>query len=602
MCGISGIINKSKNKVSESDLKSMNDLIIHRGPDAEGYYYNERIGFGHRRLSILDLSKLGDQPMEYSDLTITYNGEVYNYIEIREELREKGYVFKSETDTEVILAAYQEWGENCVQYFNGMWAFAIHDRKKNIVFLSRDRFGIKPLYYHNNQKAFYFGSEIKQLLYFNPNPKVNKQILFDYIYLTYHHHTNHTFFQDIESLEPSHNLICNLEDSTIIIKRYYHLETNLLYKRIKFDQALSEYKTLIKRSIDLRLRSDVKVGTCLSGGMDSSFIAASASPIYKEKCNERFTAITAKSIEKKTDESGFAQMVVERHDLDWNITQPNKEDFFNFVEDVIKIQEEPFGSPSIIMQYFVMKKAKEAKCIVLLDGQGGDETLLGYDRYYATYINEQQGFINKVRALWSVSRNSKLSLKDVLLYNLYFNNVLIRKYRQLKRHNYIKPAYKKYFNNVFLKKLSNYNSSVSKLQHSEITKIQLQKLLKYEDRNSMSQSIETRVPFIDHNVVELAISIPFEFKMVDGWSKYILRKASEDILPEKIVWRKNKFGFEAPQDKWLSDKEYFLKIIKESQFLASFIDFEKITKKVDNNTLWKLFNIAVWADKFKVSF
>ncbi len=603
MCGISGIINKSNEQVSRESLTSMNNLVRHRGPDAEGYYYKGNIGFGHRRLSILDLSELGNQPMHYSDYTITYNGEIYNYLEIREELINKGHTFISDTDTEVILAAYMEWGTQCVNHFNGMWAFAIHDKKNEIVFLSRDRFGIKPLYYLESTNCFYFGSEIKQLLFFTPNRKVNKQVLFDYLYLSYHHHTNETFFEGIKSLEQSHNLVYSLRKNTYSIEKYYDLKAKTSQNNLSFNNAINSYKNLITNSINFRLRSDVKVGTCLSGGMDSSFIAAVAAPIYEKNSGEKFTAVTAKSIEKKTDESHYAKMVADMYDLNWDTTKPSKDDFLKYVEDVIEIQEEPFGSPSIVMQYFVMQKAKENGCIVMLDGQGGDETLLGYDRYYATFINEKKGLFNKIKGFVEISKNSKLSLKDALLYNLYFSNKFIRRSRQLRRNRFYKKPFKKYFNSRLLGEITKNNSSINRLQVSEITKTQLQKLLKYEDRNSMAVSIETRVPFIDHNVVEMAVSLPFEYKMTKGWSKYILRHASENILPNEIVWRKNKFGFEAPKDVWLSETSFFLDKVIESPFMENFVDFDKLNKnKLGKDTLWKLYNVAIWADKFKVTF
>ena len=603
MCGISGIIdNKSIDNI-KANLQEINDLISHRGPDSEGFYINNNLGLGHRRLSILDLSEKGKQPMHYANCTITYNGEIYNYIEIRNILISKGYSFSSDTDTEVILASYIEWGTKCVERFNGMWAFAIHDKSNNTVFLSRDRFGIKPLYYLDHLESFYFGSEIKQMLHFIPDPKVNKQILFDYLFLSYHHHTNQSFFEGIQSLEQSHNLVYSLEKKSYSIERYYELKFNPIYSKLSFSDAILKHKDLMETSIRLRLRSDVKVGTCLSGGLDSSFIAAKASPLYKEQSNQNFTAITAKSIEKKTDESQFAKQVVDQYDINWGITKPTKEDFLSSVEEVIELQEEPFGSPSIVMQYFVMKKAKEKKCIVMLDGQGGDETLLGYDRYYAAYIKQQKGLLNKIKTAIHISRNSNLSIKNILFYNLYFNNKSVRKIRLQNRNKFIKKAYKKYFNDDLLAKITNNNSDIKTLQKSEITKTQLQKLLKYEDRNAMFNSIETRVPFIDHNVVEMAISIPFGYKMFEGWSKYILRKNCDGILPDSVVWRKNKFGFEAPKNQWLSDKKYFMDIIVQSTFIKEFIDTKKLlNSKIDTITLWKLYNIAVWANKFKVSF
>jgi asparagine synthase (glutamine-hydrolysing) len=602
MCGISGILKKDNTSVEQSNLKVMNDAAQHRGPDGEGFYYEGNVGFGHRRLSILELSELGAQPMKYGDYTITYNGEVYNYIEIRETLRSKGYTFKGGSDTEVILASYQEWGETCVHRFNGMWAFAIHDRKKNVVFISRDRFGVKPLYYFEDQRNFFFGSEIRQLLTQVSDRKVNKQILFDYLYLGYHHHTCETFFEKIFSLNPGHNLTFDLGSGSYTLSKWYELKLNPKLKELSFDAAQKLFESTIDNAIHLRLRSDVRVGTCLSGGMDSSYIASVAAKEYNSKANEKFTAITAKSIEMETDESNFAEMVVKSADLNWKITQPQKGDFLKAVEDVIEAQEEPFGSPSIIMQYFVMQKAKQEGCTVMLDGQGGDEALLGYDRYYAAYLNQQNGIVDKIKSYLSISKNSKLSIKELFLYGLYFNNAKVRAMRQLSRNNFIKPQFKSYLNTKLLDQVSKSGMNIKDLQHLEITKVQLQKLLKYEDRNSMRFSIETRVPFVDYNVVELAFSIPFSYKMHEGWSKYILRKSAESKLPKEIVWRRSKFGFEAPTKTWLADREALFTKIYQSEFLGNFIDKLKISKNIDEITLWKLYNIAIWARIFKVQF
>ncbi len=602
MCGIAGIIHKNNTLVDLIELKKMTDVAKHRGPDGEGHFIDSNIAFGHRRLAIIDLSEAGHQPMQKDNMVITFNGEIYNYIEIRTELENSGIVFSTKTDTEVILKAYQKWGEDCVHKFNGMWAFAIFDKKKNKIFISRDRFGIKPFYYYETDSSLFFGSEIRQLLTHLKERKVNKQILFDFLYLGYHHHNEDTFFEGIFSLAPGHNLIFDIKKNTYQIEQYYKLMVNEEYSKLKFDDALKLFRKTIDDAIALRLRSDVRVGTCLSGGMDSSYIAATAAKSFNAKSNKRFTAITAKSVEKRTDESHFAKMVVDSSNLDWKITQPSKEDFLKVVDQVIEAQEEPFGSPSIIMAYFVMQKAKEEGCTVLLDGQGGDESLLGYDRYYAAYVSQQKGLFNKLKSAINVSKNSKLSLKDVFLYNIYFNNASVRALRQSRRYNYIKPEFKSFVNKKLLQKVADANKNIYKLQEFEITRVQLQKLLKFEDRNSMHFSIETRVPFVDYKVVELAYSLPFSYKMHEGWSKYILRKAAKDKLPDEIVWRRNKFGFEAPTKTWLSDKDEFLSEIKNSIFIKSFVDIEKLHSKIDDIAFWKLYNIAIWAKKFNVQF
>jgi asparagine synthase (glutamine-hydrolysing) len=587
MCGITGIIMKDFTSVDLNQLKIMNNMVRHRGPDGEGYYQHENVGFGHRRLSILDLSVLGAQPMKYGEnLTITYNGEIYNYIEIRADLASRGYTFKSESDTEVILASYQEWGPECVHRFNGMWAFAI---------------GVKPFYYFENQSKFIFGSEIRQLLTQLTERKVDKQMLFDYLYLGYHHHTHRTFFNSIFSLAPGHNMVFDLLTSSHTIAKWYKFEINSDIKNLSFGDAQKLFETTLNSAIHLRLRSDVKVGTCLSGGLDSSYIAAVAADEYNSSSLEKFNAITAKSIEKENDETPFAEMVVNQSDLKWKVVHPRPEDFFNVVEDVIETQEEPFGGPSIIMQYFVMKKAKEEGCIVLLDGQGGDEALLGYDRYYPAYLNQQSGIWNRIRCYVEISRNSKLSLKDLFLYTVYFNNPKVRAIRQLRRNDYIKAEFKTYLNIELLSLISRASKKINDLQELEITKVQLQKLLKYEDRNSMRFSIEARVPFVDYRVMELSYSLPVSYKINSGWSKYILRKSAETKLPKEIVWRKAKIGFEAPNN-WYQNRSTLFEAIEKSEFLSHFVNKERILKSIDDVSLWKLYNLAVWARKFNIQF
>ena len=602
MCGIAGIINKCGLDVLPDDLRVMTEAAKHRGPDGEGYFIEGPIGLGHRRLAIIDLSAAGHQPMHRGHLTITYNGEIYNYVEIKHELKNKGLEFITESDTEVVLAAYEHWGERCVEKFNGMWAFAILDRKDNKLFMSRDRFGIKPFHYFESGNALYFGSEIRQILPFIKERKVNKQVLFDFLFLGYHHHSEETFFEGVKSLVPGNNLIYDLTKNTYKCERYYELKVIPEYEELSFEAACNALEDTLGHAISIRLRSDVRVGTCLSGGMDSSYVAGVASPVYRAQSANKFTAITAKSIERKTDETHFAHMVVDAADLNWELCQPSNEDFLTSMDEVIEAQEEPFGSPSIFMSFFVMKKAKEIGCTVLLDGQGGDEALLGYDRYYASFINQQSGLINRIRSYILSSKNSKLSIRQLILYNLYFNNAGIRAKRQARRFGFVRPEYKRYMNKPLLSTVAQAAKNTRRLQRLEIQQIQLQKLLKYEDRNSMHFSIETRVPFVDYKLMELAYSLPFEYKMSRGWSKYILRCVAQGKLPREIVWRRNKFGFEAPTSTWMSDKQFFLDRIRSSSFMKAFIRLDKLPEGIDLLALWKLYNVAVWAEKFDVRF
>ena len=596
MCGIGGIINKNNKSVEELLIHQMTDIIAHRGPDSSGSYLYKNIAFGHRRLSILDLSSSGHQPMKYlDDLVITYNGEIYNFIEIREELIQKGYIFDSNSDTEVILKAYHCWGKTCVNYFNGMWSFSILDIKQKIVFCSRDRFGVKPFYYIENNDLFSFGSEISQLLPFLPNRILNKKVALDYLISGIEECSNETFFKDIYLLKGGHNLVFDLQTNSYEIERYYNLKLSA-QKNTSVDDYIQE----LKRSITLRLRSDVKVGTCLSGGIDSSTISSFASTIYQNS-NEKFMAIHAKSSEYKTDESEFAKIVSKIANINLNFVEPSYSDFKSNILSIIKIQQEPFGSLSIIMQYFVFKKAKELGCIVMLDGQGGDETLLGYERYYPAIVKSKKG-IAKLKALLQSSKNSRLSLLDTIKYQYYFSNYKLR----LKRLKYKNSFYKSEIINEYeseeLRIISESYNDISILQKNEIVSSQLPHLLKYEDRNSMANSIESRLPFLDYKLVELSLNTNNSLKIKDGWTKFILRKAAETILPKEIVWRKAKLGFNAPEKTWTKEFENeMIKEIQQSEILNNFIDFKKLYfKNLDLRTKWRLYNFSAWEKEFKV--
>ena len=596
MCGIGGIINKNNKSVEELLIHQMTEIIAHRGPDSSGSYLYKNIAFGHRRLSILDLSSSGHQPMKYlDDLVITYNGEIYNFIEIREELIQKGYIFDSNSDTEVILKAYHCWGKTCVNYFNGMWSFSILDIKQKIVFCSRDRFGVKPFYYIENNDLFSFGSEISQLLPFIPNRILNKKIALDYLISGIEECSNETFFKDIYLLKGGHNLVFDLQTNSYEIERYYNLKLS-----DQKNTSVDDYIRELKRSITLRLRSDVKVGTCLSGGIDSSTISSFASKLYQNS-NEKFMAIHAKSSEYKTDESEFAKIVSKISNINLNFVEPSYSDFKSNILSIIKIQQEPFGSLSIIMQYFVFKKAKELGCIVMLDGQGGDETLLGYERYYPAIVKSKKG-IAKLKALLQSSKNSRLSLLDTIKYQYYFSNYKLR----LKRLKYKNSFYKSEILNEYeseeLRIISESYNDISILQKNEIESSQLPHLLKYEDRNSMANSIESRLPFLDYKLVELSLNTNNSLKIKDGWTKFILRKAAETILPKEIVWRKAKLGFNAPEKTWTKEFENeMIKEIEQSEILNNFIHFKKLYfKNLDLRTKWRLYNFSAWEKEFKV--
>jgi asparagine synthase (glutamine-hydrolysing) len=603
MCGISGIVCRHNNPVEKTEICTMNEQIAHRGPDGEGYFFGEYFAFGHRRLAILDLSDSGLQPMSYmnENYTITYNGEIYNYLELREILKGEGFEFSTETDTEVILAAYDMWGESCVEYFNGMWAFAIYDKKRSRLFCSRDRFGIKPFYYTQIGKRFVFGSEIKQLLIFKKEKHVNINILLDYLLYGMEEHTNETFFAGIYKLEQSHNLIYDLKSHTFEIKKYFDISISKKVEKLSENEAIKHLSKCLEESIILRLRSDVRVGTCLSGGLDSSSIAAIASEKYHANADKKFVAIHAKSIEKKTDESMFAHMVAEYCSLDMKIIEPQLEDITNIVDEVVYTQEEPFGGPSVFMQYFVMKKAREEGCIVMLDGQGGDETMFGYESYYPFYFASLlkhlafHTYLKEIKQIkpFKLSKNKIVKNSFMLLIRDKF--FFLERYIRRRRVNLKVPYGRKRLNELFV--LTDFKS----FQEREIMSRNLPHLLRYEDKNSMRHSVETRLPFVDYRFVINAISVDEKFKFKNGYLKYLLRKIVKKKLPSKIVWRTNKFGFEAPADMWINaHKAEMIAKIQHSSILISLIEVNE--KIFDNHILlWRMYNIAVWEKVYGVT-
>jgi len=603
MCGITGIIKKDNNKVTESELKIITDVIQHRGPDGFGYYTSEKLGFGHRRLAIIDLSEAGAQPMYYDDkYVITFNGEIYNYIEVRNELIQQGYFFKSDSDTEVILASYDKWGSDCVSKFNGMWAFAIHDKVRKIVFCSRDRFGVKPFYYHNSSSSFSFGSEIKSLLG-TSTPTVNEKILINYLVAGFEEYNEETFFNGIKKLPAGHNLVYHLQENKYIITPYYKLQINPDLAQLSDEENQQLFERELFRSISYRLRSDVKVGTCLSGGVDSSAIASISALLQSKVTTERFNAFTSIPTETQSQEDQYAEMVVKKSNLNWFTTKPETDDFIRILNEVIKLQEEPFGGPSVFMQYFVFQMARQNGCTVILDGQGGDESLLGYERYYATILLSQP-WHQRILSFFNASRNSRLSKKELLSYIFYFSNPYLRRRYLEKRSSFVKKEYLNLLDNELFEQLGDTYSSPSKLSIFELTKMQLPHLLKYEDKNSMAHSIESRLPFLDYKLVETSISLPSSLKMKDGWTKFILRKTLEKYAPSEIAWRKSKLGFNAPEKTWIDSIEpQMFKFVTDSPIIKRISNTDILKKKWNSlplRTKWKLFNIAKWESIYNV--
>jgi len=618
MCGIGGIIKKDNKAVAESSLKALTDIIQHRGPDDEGFYVANNVGFGHRRLAILDLSKEGHQPMHYLDkYVITYNGEIYNYIEIKNQLSALGYNFKSKTDTEVILAAYDYWGEDCTQYFNGMWAFAIHNKVKNIVFCSRDRFGVKPFYYFDNSHEFVFGSEIKQFTTLQSwQPKINGARVLDFLMYGITNHTAETLFEGVIQLKGGHNLIFDLTENTFNVVKWYDVTKIKRNNNIDFDTATNELKIIFEDAVRIRLRSDVKVGSCLSGGIDSSSIVCTMKNLLdKENKSNIQETVSSCFAEKKFDEQEFIDEVIAKTGVKSNKVFPKFEELFTKLPEITWHQDEPFSSTSIFAQWNVFAEAKKHSLTVMLDGQGADESLGGYASFQDAYHNylfrtfQFKTLVNERRSLQSINNKLPEVLKSS------FKSAFPKFIKSYLRNNfisydlkYILPQVKNSFHLFSPQRFYDIYS----LSLDQITATNIPMLLHFEDRDSMAHSIESRVPFLDYRFVEYVLSLPDEFKIRNGISKFIFREAMTSYLPEKVKARRDKMGFVTPEQLWIKNNSaQFRKYLENAlNFFEDFLKVELILADFDfsvkNNVLafgsifWRIIALHQWAIVFKV--
>lgn len=605
MCGIAGVVSFNNQSHSVSTIRNMTDIIMHRGPDGEGFWKSEQsnVIFGHRRLSIIDLSSNGAQPLMRKDYVITYNGEVYNYKELKEQLQSFGFNFISESDTEVILYAYIYWGENCVYHFNGMWAFSIFDPVKNIIFCSRDRFGIKPFYYYIINEQFYFASEIKAFSVLEEwSPKVNKDRAYDFLINGYINHTNETMFENIFELRGGNNLQISLKDSTITINQYYFLED---IKPIdgQFDEnnLIKKYRNLFDSAVQLALRSDVKVGSALSGGIDSTCLVGSMNTeLSNNSINIEQECVAACFSEKEIDESYFVDAASNKFKLNTHKVFPTFEHFETDFQKLIWHQEEPFPTMSIFAQYCVFKEASKHNLIVMLDGQGADEILGGYDSFYKPYFislfktNPLKGLVTLVNYLKIHSR-----------YPIF--NIIKKIFSK-------KNKYLNYFNSTYFNNITPFSrtqdTSVTNTTHNQLQEYGLHSLLRYEDKNSMTFSIESRVPFLDYRLVEFGISLPVNLKIKHGVRKYILRESCKDLLPNEIYTRYDKFGFLTPQEIWTKSYILFFKNeLRKAILNCNSIFSNELLDLFENNIddkdfkyfIWRIICFNKWVEVYKVS-
>lgn len=608
MCGIAGLVSLNGGQDIRQTITKMVSAISHRGPDGEGIFCHENVALGHRRLAIIDLTENAAQPMlnEAENLVLSFNGEIYNYVELRAELAAKGRHFHSESDTEVLLRAYEEWGEKCVERLNGMWSFAILDKRSNCLFCSRDRFGEKPFYFLRQSDGFYFGSEIRQILPMCRARTANRDLVNRFLLGVVGEDVGDTFFHGIEKLPAGHNLTYDIATNRLRITRYFELAFDEEVAQASLCENLERFTYLFEDSVAIRMRSDVRVGTCLSGGLDSASIAALAAGMHNGGTSARFSAITAKSTELANDESHFAEMVVSNHGLNWIVSQPSYEDFASTIVDITTAQEEPFGSASIVMQYHVMKAAAENGIKVLLDGQGGDEVFMGYERYFVAHIRQLLRQFNWGTAFSDLRatgrNNATMDYSTLMKYMVYFSHAGVRTRRILRRSWFLRDK------PTGIAEVQNYARAMASpfsLQKFELDTANLPPLLRFEDKNSMRHSIETRLPMLDPRLVAFGCSLPVEQKMQDGWSKYILRRGIEGRVPDAICWRRDKIGFEAPQATWTKrHRDQMLAAIRRSRLLDEMVDLKGLEEKnfeIDAASFWRLYSVAVWEDTFSIS-
>ncbi len=621
MCGIAGKFNFATNEPVSPDLvKKMTDLIHHRGPDDSGVYTDNSLGFGHRRLSILDLSEKGRQPMTTADgqLCITYNGEIYNYRKLRKELIEKNYRFTSNTDTEVILYLYREYGEECLSYLRGMFAFAIWDREQASLFMARDRIGKKPLFYYHDGKTLIFGSEIKSILA-DPFVKreINYQGFYDYFKYLYVPDPK-TIYKNIHKLEPGHYLNCS--KAGIKTTQYWDVSFSNI-ENASLENISAGLLDKLEESVRLRLVSDVPLGAFLSGGLDSSGVVALMSRLQE-------TPVTTCSIgfdSKKYDEIPFARMVSKKFGTDHHefTVKNNAEAILATLTDSF---DEPFADASAVPTYYVSKLARQ-KVTVALSGDGGDENFAGYEKYYMDDIeNRLRSFIpgSLRRSLFpfisgacSKSDNKYIQKASTLLNTLGFES----DFGYYLTNTEIKDTlWSQLINSETRRNIGDYNPFSVTQRHYEkadtdhhLSRVLYTDLKTYlpgdilvkVDRMSMANSLEVRAPILDHELIEYAAKIPIQLKYSRGIKKKILKKSFETILPSDVIYRK-KMGFSVPLNEWfrgelrtLTTELFFSKGAGLSHFfnmgvIKNLWEEHQCRKRSYGAVLWSMLMFELW--------
>ncbi len=600
MCGIAGQYCLDGKAPDTKLLAEMSQRITHRGPDSEGTHIGGSIGLAFRRLAIIELSDEGRQPMTNEDgtLWLVFNGEIYNYIELREELVSKGHRFHSHSDTEVILHAYEEWGTGCLSRFNGMWAFALWDGKQQRLFCARDRLGIKPFYYTQSSGSFLFASEIKALLA-HPDAGTRPDDLTLCTFLAWGvlDHSDRTMFEGVFQLEPAHAMIVTAAGPEKPF-RYWDVKVNpAIRSDIPNNETASRLLAILRDATRIHLRSDVAVGTCLSGGIDSSTLTVLINDLIRDEApasvGVRQKTFSAVFRDKRFDESRYIDEIVAATGVDAQRVEPTPGDLWDDIDRLVYIQDEPFGSLSIYARSCVMRLA-HGNVKVVLDGQGADELLAGYLAYQGSYI----GTLTRTFHWWTALRELAGSLGH---HGGFFRSSVRQLLERKKRRNLLKCG---------AEKIRRYNGRLDIVLHRELTSTNLPALLHYEDRNAMGFSIESRVPFLDYRFVEYVASLPLNQKIRRGVTKTVLRTAIRGIVPESIRCRMDKMGFVTPEEVWMQKdlRPFVLEVLSSDAFLTRpYWDADAVIQDylafLDGRSayspeIWRIVCAELWLRKF----
>jgi asparagine synthase (glutamine-hydrolysing) len=626
MCGINGIAYspRSGRQVDEKRLIAMRDILHHRGPDDGGVFVDGNIGLGHRRLSIVDVAH-GAQPMFNADrsCSIVYNGEVYNHADHRDDLIARGYKFQNRSDTETILHLYEAHGRDCVEYLRGMFAFAVWDKRKQELFIARDRFGVKPLYYvHDSDGNLFFASEIKALLSGGAiKPEINFNALPDQ-FANHGTSGDETLYQGVKRLMPGHTMVW--KDGKIDIHEFWDLSFEPKHEARSDAEYIDEWRELFRQSVELRLMADVPLGMFLSGGIDSSAIAAMMSTMVTEPIKTFSVAFN----ERDANELEYARLVAKKFGTDHHEITITPEQFFEALPNLVWHEDEPIGFIASVPLYFVSKLAQQHVKVVLT-GEGADETMSGYGRYAKAlkllnygekYESVTPGFLrDAVRggvATLPASMSRKLGRtflsRESDIENLFFDNFSVFS-KSMQKELFARETREKientdpYFLQNALIDKCDAEDVLDKLLYAD-TKTYLHELLMKQDQMSMAASIESRVPFLDHKLVEFTARMPHEMKLRGGTTKWILREAMKGILPTEILERP-KMGFPVPIGGWFRGEfkhivdEYVLgsRAMERGIFDAGFV--KKLVAEHNaganhDERLWSLVNFEIWQRRF----